>query len=58
MQGNLGPPHERERLVDQRRLEFEQRVRRDALERSFAYVALGAIAVYVAVELVRYLVQG
>jgi hypothetical protein len=57
MQTRQNEPQERERAADQRRLQWEQRVRRESLELSFAYVALGAVGLLAAVELVRYLLH-
>jgi hypothetical protein len=58
MRAHVEHPYEHERAADQRRLEWEQRMRRESLELSFAYVALGAVGVFAAVELVLYLVHG
>jgi hypothetical protein len=58
MHAHLEQPQERDRLADQRQLEWEQRTRRESLELSFAYVALGAVGLFAAVELVLYLVHG
>jgi hypothetical protein len=57
MHTRLEPPQERERLADQRELEWERRTRRESLELAFAYVALGAVGLFAALELVRYLLH-
>jgi hypothetical protein len=51
-------PDERDRAHERHELEWEQRVRRESLELSFAYVALGAVGLFAAVELVLYLLHG
>ncbi len=59
MQMHWERPQERERAAaDQRRLEWEQRTRREALELKFGYVALGILGVIAAVALVLYLLSG
>jgi hypothetical protein len=50
-------PRERERLDEQRRLEWEQRMRRESRELSFAYVALGTVGLFALIELALYLVN-
>ena len=49
---------ERTRVADQRELEWEQRMRRESPELSFAYMALAVVGLVAVVALALYLLHG